>query len=87
MYKRQYYCFEYCVPLEDVLFDDSELLSPQDKELYILTKVLNRLHDYHTTDPDYIFDHDNPVIRLADTATMPSSYCIGKEIITESMLR
>lgn len=82
-----YYCFEYCVPLEDVLFDDSELLSPQDKELYLLTKVLNRLHDYHTTEPNYIFDHDNPIIRLADTATMPSSYCISKEIITESMLR
>lgn len=87
MNNSTYYCFEYCVPLDMVLFDDSELLSSKEKESYILTKVLNRLHDYHTTDPEYIFDHDNPILRLSDADTMPASFCVNQEIITASMLR
>lgn len=82
-----YYCLEYCVPLEKVMFDDSENLSGKDKQIYLLNRILNRLYEYHTTDIQYMFDHDNPVIRLADDDTMYGKYYITKEIIDWNMLK
>lgn len=83
----KYYCFEYCVPLEKVLFDDNDNLLQSEKSKYLLKQILNRLYEYHTTDIRYMFDHDNPIIRLTDSDTMDEQYYIGKEEITWDMLR
>ena len=82
-----YYCLEYCVPLEKVMFDDSENLSGKDKQIYLLNRILNRLYEYHTTDIQYMFDYDNSVIRLADDDTMYGKYYITKEKIDWNMLQ
>lgn len=83
----KYYCFEYCVPLSKVLFDGNDKLADSEKSIYLLNQVLNRLYEYHTHDIKYMFDHDNPIIRLADNDTMKEDYYIGKTEITWDMLR
>ena len=83
----KYYCFEYCVPLEKIMFDDNEKLSIEEKAIYLLNQVLNRLYEYFSSDIRYMFDHDNPIIRLADTDMMDEKYFMSKEEITWDMLR
>ena len=82
----KYYCFEYCVPLEKIMFDDDEKLDNKEKEIYLLNQILNRLYEYYTSDIRYMFDHDNPIIRLTDSDTMDEKYFITKEKITWDML-
>ncbi len=82
-----YYCFEYCIPLEKVLFDSDENLSYENKQKYLLNQILHRLYDYSASELRYMFDHDNPVIRLKDNDTMDKEHFISKEKITEDMLR
>lgn len=81
-----YYCFEYKVHLHKVLFDEEEKLSNSSKPLYLINRVLHRLFEYYTTDIRYMFDHDNPIIRLMDDDTMLEQYFISKEEITCEML-
>lgn len=82
----KYYCFEYCVPLGKIMFDDDEKLDTEKKEVYLLNQILNRLYEYHTSDIRYMFDHGNPIIRLTDNDTMDEIYYIAKEKITWDML-
>ena len=82
-----YYCFEYCTPLEKVLFDSDENLSYEEKQRYLLNQVLHRLYDYSVSELRYMFDHDNPIIRLKDNDTMDEEHFISIEEITEDMLR
>jgi len=82
----QYYCFEYCAPLELVLFDNADKLSQDEKVLYFITQLLNRLFEYFNTNPKYMFDHSNPVLRLLDHANMPVEYYCSRENITSEML-
>ncbi len=74
-------------PLEKIMFDDNEKLSIEEKAIYLLNQVLNRLYEYFSSDIRYMFDHDNPIIRLADTDMMDEKYFMSKEEITWDMLR
>lgn len=82
----KYYCFEYCVPIEKVLFDDNDTMLSSDKPKYVLNQVLHRLYDYSVSDIRYMFDHENPIIRLKDDDTMQEDYFVCKEEITWEML-
>lgn len=82
-----YYCFEYCVPLEKIMFDDNEKLSVKEKKTYLLNQVLSRLYEYHTSDIRYMFDHENPIIRLTDDDMMDEKYFVTKEKISWNMLK
>ncbi|MCM3361253.1 hypothetical protein [Niallia sp. MER TA 168] len=81
-----YYCFEYCCPLKKILFDSNENLSFEGKQRYLLNRILQRLYDYSVTELPYMFDHDNPIIRLKDNDTMDGEYFISIEEITKEML-
>lgn len=82
----RYYCLEYCIPLERIMFDDNEKLDAEKKAKYLLNQILNRLYEYHTSNIKYMFDHDNPMIRLTDSDTMDEKYYVSKEKITWDML-
>lgn len=83
----KYYCFEYCVPIEKVLFDDNDTMLASEKPKYVLNQVLHRLYDYSVSEIRYMFDHENPIIRLKDDDTMQEDYFVCKEEITWEMLR
>lgn len=82
----RYYCLEYCIPLERIMFDDDEKLGKDKKVRYLLNQILNRLYGYYTSNIRYMFDHDNPMIRLTDSDTMDEKYYVSKEEITWDML-
>lgn len=82
----EYYCYECKLPIEVVMFDDHDNYSETLKQRYLLQCVLQRLYQYQTSDISYMFDQDNPVLRLADDYTIPSEYYVGKEKITSEML-
>lgn len=82
----RYYCFEYCIPLAKVLFDDSESLSNEAKQKYLLNQIFHRLYDYTVKDIRYMFDHNNPVLRLEDSDILDKEYFISTEEITREML-
>lgn len=82
-----YYCFEYLVPLELILFDNSDKLNQGEKVIYFLEQLLMRLFEYTRTNSEYMFDDDNPILRLADNVNMPNEYYCNREIITFEMLR
>lgn len=58
----------------------------EEKVKYLLIQILNRLYEYHTHDIRYMFDHENPIIRLMDNDTMKEQYYLTKEEITWEML-
>lgn len=82
----QYYCYEYKLPIEVVMFDDHDNYSDTLKQRYLLRCILQRLYQYQTSNISYMYDHDNPALRLADDYTVPSEYYVGKEKITSEML-
>lgn len=82
----RYYCFEYLIPINKIYFDDNETLGDLEKQKYLLNKVLHRLYEYSITESRYMFDHDNPIIRLSDYDVMQGEYFVSKEEITLEML-
>lgn len=82
----KYYCLEYIVPIDKVYFDNNEKLEKLDKQKYLLNQVLHRLYEYSIRESRYMFDNDNPIIRLSDYDVMQEEYFVSKEEITMEML-
>lgn len=83
----KYYCYEYYIPINRVLFDNNENLSVYDKQTHLLNQNMHRLYDYTVQDIKYMFDHDNPIIRLKDNDTMLEEFYLFRTEITHEMLR
>ena len=82
----KYYCFEYLVPIDKIYFDANEKLNKLDKQKYLLNQILHRLYEYSIRESRFMFDHDNPIIRLSDYDVMQEEYFVSKEEITMEML-
>lgn len=76
-----FYCFEYLVPIEKVIFTSSEDISNDNKHIYLINNILYRLYNYYCCNKDYNYDEDNPILRLSDSDTMLEEYFINKEEI------
>lgn len=83
-----YYCYEYKIPIDRVMFDDHDRYSCSEKQRYLVNCVLERLLQYSgATSTRYMFDHDNPILRLDDHDILPAEFFVQKELITADMLR
>ena len=87
MDQSTYYCYEYKIPFDRVMFDGHDSYSVDLKQRYLIHCIIERLNDYANTNIRYMYDHDNPILRLADDDTLPDNYCVKKEKITVDMLR
>lgn len=83
----KYYCFTYKLKMDEVLFDDRDSLVGEDKVDYLLVQLCMRLLAYTDTKPQYIYDHDNPVIRVADDACISAENMVVQEEITIEMIK
>ncbi|MEA4899425.1 MAG: hypothetical protein VB115_14445 [Christensenellaceae bacterium] len=81
-----YYCFEYCVPIQKVIFAGNDMMTHDEKQRLILNRVLYRLFEYIDSGPQNINDQGNPILRLLEDDKMNSSHFVSKEIITRDML-
>lgn len=86
MKNSKYYCYEYKVPIDIVIFDGKDEYHLLQKQHHLIRCVLDRIIEYRTQNIRFIFDHDNPILRLPDDYTLPSNYFIEKEEITSDML-
>lgn len=80
----EYFCYEYKLPMSIVIFDGHDDYSDDLKQRYLLRCILQRLYQYQVH--SFMFDYDNPVLRLADNYTIPGEYYIGREKITSKMM-
>ena len=83
----KYYCLGYKIPIEKVIFDRYDTLSLEGKKNRIVLEVLRRLYDYYVTNISYMYDEENPCLRLQDDDTMDNKYLVFKEEILPEMLR
>lgn len=82
-----YYCYEYKIPLEYVMFDNHDTYSYEQKQKYLIRCTLLRIAQYQNSDVGYMSDDDNPVLRLDDNFTLPAEYFVSREEVTSDMLR
>ena len=83
--KSKYYCFMYKFPIERVIFDGQDDLIVEEKQLHLLNQVAYRLYQY-SGDSRYLYDHDNPILRLKDDDNASVDYLVSTEIITPDMI-
>lgn len=83
--KSKYYCFMYKFPIEHVIFDGKDDLTVAEKQLHLLNQIAYRLYQY-SKDSHYLYDHDNPILRLKDDDNAYVDYLVSTEIITPDMI-
>lgn len=82
----KYYCFTYKMTMNEIIFDDREKLDNRDKVNYFLVQIAMRIMSY-MENSQYQYDHDNPIIRIADDASVLESKIINIEEITLEMIK
>lgn len=82
----KYYCFTYKMTIEEIIFDDRERLSYEEKIDYLLVQIAMRIMSY-MEDAKYQNDHYNPIIRVADDASISENKIIDVEEITIDMIK
>ncbi len=83
--KSEYYCFKYRFPIERVIFDGKDDLNVEEKQLHLLNQVAYRLYQY-SRDSRYLFDDDNPILRLRDNDNASADFLVSTEVITSDMI-
>lgn len=83
--KSEYYCFMYRFPIGCVIFDGKDDLTVEEKQLHLLNQVAYRLYQY-SGDSRYLYDHDNPILRLKDDDNASVDCLVSTEIITSDMI-
>lgn len=76
----RYYCLEYFVSMDKVIFDGFDYKTQYSKTKHLLCVVLKRLYEY-AFNRGYMYDHDNLILRLEDDDTMQEKYFIAEEEI------
>lgn len=82
-----YYCFEYNIPKAMIIFDDKEDLDDSEKTNFFMKRILHRLYDYYNSDPCYLFDHGNSILRLADDCNLSNQIFLKKQIISRNIIK
>lgn len=81
----RYYCYTYKLKLSDILFDTNDKFTDKEKVDFFIVQLFDRLREY-TGDSRYIFDHDNPILRIDDNSCVSANLLIGVEEITADMI-
>ena len=72
--------------IDDIIFDNRDDLGNDEKVDYFLVQVAMRIMSY-MENSKYQYDHDNPIIRIADDASVYENKIIDVEEITLDMIK
>ena len=72
--------------IDDIMFDNRDDLGNDEKVDYFLVQVAMRIMSY-MENCKFQYDHDNPIIRVADDASVPENKIIDAEEITLDMIK
>lgn len=81
-----YYCFTYKMSIDEIMFDDRDDLGNDEKVDYLLVQIAMRVMSY-MKNSKYQYDQDNPIIRIADDASVSESKIADIEEITLEMIK
>lgn len=83
----QYYCFEYVVPISDIIIDDHNEIDNKEKTYHLLMQCFRHLLKYHRNRlfPEFEDKNDNIILRLEDDANIKKERMISKELIWERL--
>ena len=87
MNNSHYYCYEYKLPIDKVIFDGHEEYTKHQKQIHLICCVLERIMYYQTTEQFYLNDNENPILRLEDIDTISKEMFLNREQITYDMLQ
>lgn len=82
----RFFCYEYCIPISEVIFDKSENLTNDEKRSYLMIGIMKRLYEYFAKNINYMDDDENLIIRLSDNVNLCNSYLVEKIEMTENMI-
>lgn len=82
----KYYCFTYKMTIDEIMFDNRDDLENDEKVDYLLVQIAMRIMSY-MENSKYQYDHDNPIIRIADDASVSESKIDNIEEITLEMIQ
>ena len=74
-----YYCYEYRFPIDMVIIDGKQELQNDEKEIFILTRIIYRLYEYEYLGHRKMSDSDNIILRLPDSMNAEEKYYITRE--------
>lgn len=72
-----YYCYEYLVPISEVIIDGKEKLDEQMKKEYFINSVLLRLLSY-VKNGEHLFDYDNIILRISDYENLEEKFFVNR---------
>lgn len=82
----KYYCFTYKMTIDEIMFDDRDDLGNDEKVDYLLVQIAMRIM-FYIENSKYQYDCDNPIIRIADDASVSESKIDNIEEITLEMIK
>lgn len=74
-----YYCFSYKLPLNSVIFDRSNKLTPEEKNYYFIERVLIRI--YEDTFLGKNKSKINPILHLSQYENIPSEFFVDRKTL------
>lgn len=80
----RYYCFAYCVPMSEIVFEDKPKLEDDAKMTYFLQRCFERLHQYWMGE-EITGDSDNPILVLRNNKNMSAVYFTQKELVDQEV--
>ena len=82
----KFFCYEYCIPISEVIFDGREQLTEFEKKSYLMVGIMKRLYEYFIKNINYMDDDENLIIRLSDNVNLSNSQLVSKIEMTEDMI-
>lgn len=84
--RSKYYCYTYKLKLDEILFDEDELMNDFEKVNYFISKLCYRILE-NKDESNYFDDFDNPIIRISDESCVSPNAFVEKEEITLDKIR
>lgn len=81
-----YYCYEYHIPLNQIIFDDASSLNLKEKENYLIKLLFERVAHY-IFDDFPANDRNNCILRLGDSENLSAKYFFTREVVSQNSIR
>lgn len=81
-----YYCYEYHIPLNQIIFDDASSLNLKEKENYLIKLLFERVAHY-IFDDFPANDRNNCILRLGDSENLSAKYFFTREVVPQNSIR
>ena len=83
----KYYCVTYKLKINEILFDERDFLTVEEKIDYFILQLCLRLLEHMCNNEQTLSDSGNPIIRIEDDVCISIKNMVEQEEITREMLK